>query len=282
MLKRLIRTLDDSVHCRTLSEKLKYVVLRSLIPRLYKSYRTTDKHGHMYDMMNVASVIERHIILTGVWEPHTTGWIEDSLSAGEVVWDIGAHIGYDSLLAGKLVGETGKVIAFEPHPVIAAQLRNNIALNGYKQIEVIEACVVSEPDLKEVTLYFPDAKTLHSGMSSLVTPNSSEGNDRSANDVRCLGVYLPEMLSEGKIPKPHLIKIDVEGFEAAVIRSLKEFFSNLDGPLSVIVEVRAKVDAKPEPIALLEQFGNFKVIDRTTGQPKPESSVEYDVLMRNH
>ena len=62
-------------------------------------------------------------------------------TTGDGFVDVGANIGTYSLLARRLVGPTGRVVAFEPHPVAAARLRENVELNRIDNIEVHEAAV---------------------------------------------------------------------------------------------------------------------------------------------
>jgi FkbM family methyltransferase len=60
-------------------------------------------------------------------------------------YDIGAHIGFFSLLAARIVGPFGHVISFEADPEVAARLRENLARNGFDQATVVQKAVWSEP-----------------------------------------------------------------------------------------------------------------------------------------
>jgi len=76
----------------------------------------------------------------------------NTLREGMIFCDVGANIGIYSLLAARLVGPTGKVIAVEPEPANAALLRKNIALNQYKHVEVIEKAISERPGILELYL----------------------------------------------------------------------------------------------------------------------------------
>ena len=80
--------------------------------------------------------IGRTIIAKGIYDEHAIYCIEKILQSldSPVCLDIGANIGFFSLLAAKCVGASGKVIAFEPNPSTADILEKNIALNGFKNI----------------------------------------------------------------------------------------------------------------------------------------------------
>src|SRR5262245_8579614 len=64
-----------------------------------------------------------------------------SVSPGDVVFDVGAHVGFYTLLASVLVGKRGRVIAFEPVPANLEYLRHHIRLNRIDNVEIIEAAV---------------------------------------------------------------------------------------------------------------------------------------------
>ena len=85
--------------------------------------------------------IQKHIYLFGVWEPSITRFVNNRLRPGDLFVDIGANVGYYALLAAKRVGPSGAVVAIEASPSIACRLRENIALNGFTNIEVVEAAV---------------------------------------------------------------------------------------------------------------------------------------------
>lgn len=70
----------------------------------------------------------------GVFEPTATALLPDLVHAGDAVIDVGANIGYYSLLCARLAGANGRVYAFEPEPQSFALLQENIALNGYRNI----------------------------------------------------------------------------------------------------------------------------------------------------
>ena len=81
----------------------------------------------------------------GGGEPEVQETLQQHLRAGMIFYDVGANIGFFSLLAARLVGKEGRVVAFEADPEIAARLREHVARNEFGWITVEEKAVWSEP-----------------------------------------------------------------------------------------------------------------------------------------
>jgi FkbM family methyltransferase len=76
------------------------------------------------------AAISPWIVLDGLWETHVTEWLQRTLRPGQVFVDVGANVGYFTLLGGLLVGPGGRVVAVEAHPGLAELLRRNVIMNG--------------------------------------------------------------------------------------------------------------------------------------------------------
>lgn len=139
----------------------------------------------------------------GSYETDTQERIGALIGAGDVVYDVGANAGFYTLLAATLVGARGRVVSFEPVPSNLEVLRRHIALNDLVNVEVIEAAVADRDGIAAFS-----AEGGHGATARL----SESGN------LRVRVTTLDTLRSEGRIPAPTLIKIDVEGAEYAVLR----------------------------------------------------------------
>src|ERR1700694_5491581 len=79
-------------------------------------------------------LISPALVLDGLWEPDVTDWLRRTLKPGQVFVDIGANIGYFTLMGSRLVGERGRVFAVEPHPRLAELLTRNVHLNNLQHV----------------------------------------------------------------------------------------------------------------------------------------------------
>jgi FkbM family methyltransferase len=134
---------------------------------------------------------------------------EQTVREGDVVCDVGAHVGFYTLLSSVLVGPGGKVFAFEPVPRNLKYLRRHIGMNRLVNVTVVEAAV-----------------TDHSGEGSFEEqPDTTQGRLSEGGSLLVPTVSLDELWLAGKVPTPRVIKIDVEGGEMSVLagaRSLLE------------------------------------------------------------
>ena len=157
-------------------------------------------------------IVTSTILLHGIWEPEVTRIVE-SLQAGAVFIDVGAHVGYYSLLASTRVGATGRVVSVEPNPSTAERLRRNIRLSSAVNVVVQElACTDTEK-----TLRFFQAGPYNTGGSSLSAKTAA-----SAKEVAVRGLPLDAIVKSLDLRRIDLVKIDVEGAELQVLRGMKE------------------------------------------------------------
>jgi FkbM family methyltransferase len=140
-------------------------------------------------------------ILGGTYERQQTALFEAHVRPGMTVLDVGAHVGYYTLLAATLAGSAGRVVAFEPNPANARFLRRHATINGLCNVEVVEAGVADG----EGTARFD----LGSGSG---TGRLSQGGEI---EVRTVG--LDQFCAERGL-EPAVVKIDVEGGELDVLR----------------------------------------------------------------
>lgn len=151
----------------------------------------------------------------GRWEPEVWGAISGGLSEGAVFLDVGAHIGYDTLKAGRLVGPGGRVVAFEPNPATLSMLHANIEASGATNVIVQPiACTDSETTL---TL-FDSTPGGNSGSTSLSQENA--GDATRAYTVRARRI--DDVVAELKLTRVDVLKADVEGAELLVLRGAAE------------------------------------------------------------
>ena len=126
---------------------------------------------------------------------------ERIVTPGSVVFDVGAHVGYYTLLAAVLVGPSGKVVAFEPVPDNLRFLKEHLRLNHIANVTVIEGAVSD-----------------HSGeMFFAEGGNRSEGHIAAQGKLRVKVFSLDNLVSDDALPLPAYIKIDVEGAEVMVL-----------------------------------------------------------------
>ena len=109
------------------------------------------------------------LLIRRIYEPYETELFKKLIKSGMVVVDIGANIGYYTLLAAKLVGNNGRVYAFEPEPTNYRFLIKNIELNRYKNIKLIQKAVSDKHGKARI---FLDKHNL--GMHSLAEANIQE------------------------------------------------------------------------------------------------------------
>jgi len=139
----------------------------------------------------------------GCCEPEVAHVMARVLREGDTAVDIGANIGFFTLLMSRLVGKTGKVVAFEPFHASVSKLRENIKIN---QMRNVDCRPVPLWDKQEpVTLYL----SLDSGQNSLAKSVSSIGKQKLLSctfDAEC-----------PITPTPRLVKMDVEGAEENIV-----------------------------------------------------------------
>ena len=156
--------------------------------------------------------IQAYGLVRGVLEPGVQEALRRHVGAGSVVYDVGANIGFFSLLAARFAGPTGAVESFEPLPTAAAGLRANTALNDARTVHVHEVAIGG-----------------HGGRAELLSVDEGSWShlaDRGwhprTQQVLEVDVVVLDELVAGGLRAPDVVKIDVEGSELAVLDGMRE------------------------------------------------------------
>lgn len=185
-------------------------------------------------------------------EPWTISWLEESLANGGVLYDIGANVGAFAIVAAKICGTRGTVVAFEPGYASFAHLCDNVVLNRCHDIVIPVPLALSEKTGLGTFTY----KTLHPGQSRHDFDGrkwhraSPDHTHRYRQPV--LTTTLDEALRNFALPQPNFVKLDVDGAELSVLRGA---MATLSAPAfrSLLIEIDDKLTDKA--MALLDTLG---------------------------
>lgn len=139
----------------------------------------------------------------GSYELRQTQILADQTDSGKVVYDIGAHVGWYSLIASRLVGDAGRVVAFEPHPPNLSYLRRHLQLNSVSNVTILPVAVAG---CDGTTGFLPGASR---STGRLAKPSADTRSVRTTS--------VDSLVEAGEAPPPDVIKIDVEGAEKDVL-----------------------------------------------------------------
>jgi FkbM family methyltransferase len=187
------------------------------------------------------------------WETEVVRELTRALRPGDVFFDVGAFVGAFTLLGSRLVGPSGKVVAFEPDPGARATLERNLKANGVQNVAVA-----------------PYAVGDHVGTVRLSASGDSVGHVTSSGEIEVRQVTLDSYCAEQNI-SPTVMKVDIEGSEAAAlsgsdaVRGLREFIVEIHEPA-----LRAQ---GVDPVALLDGLGSSELLE-------PVENGNYGVLVR--
>ncbi|MFQ5923208.1 MAG: FkbM family methyltransferase [Anaerolineales bacterium] len=164
----------------------------------------------------------------GTYEPALLEAIDHFAGLGLTVFDVGANIGYVSLALAKAVGQIGRIVAFEPLPANLVRLRANMALNPEgERVQIVGAAAGAR------TTQEPFMVHESSGMGKLQASKGRQAEYESRLSVEVIA--LDDWVARSKLTPPELIKIDVEGGEAAVLEGMSSTLKN-DRP-TILIEL---------------------------------------------
>lgn len=159
------------------------------------------------------------------YEEGTTQLFQRVIKPGMVVIDAGAHVGYYTLLAARHVGPAGKVYAFEPAPANYDLLLRNIQRNEYANVVAVKTALSRE--VGQATFYLTG---LDNGRHSLFRHGLPQGGS-----VVVQTTTLDAFLESEGWPRVGLVKVDVEGAEADVLKGMEQLLRK-PGELKLILE----------------------------------------------
>lgn len=195
---------------------------------------------------NAKDIIQQYIYYFGVWEPQITAWISRRLAPGDTFVDVGANIGYYSLLASRLVGSSGTVVAIEASPKTFSDLTANLSLNGIANVRAVNVAA-SEHEGRVKVFRGHEHNT---GLTTLL--------DGQGFELECEVQALPlsAILSPEELKSARLIKIDVEGAEWSVVSGMRSLISQGRPDLEILMEVNPDLLTRQgkTPEALLRPF----------------------------
>jgi len=245
----------------------KWRVSRFLDSRLTERFATVRTADGFLMNLDTHDFIQRTIFTSGRWDKEVAAAVRAHLKRDSVFVDVGANVGYFSLLAA---AHCTQVVSFEPNPFCVSQLRSNIELNRFQNIDVRP---IGLSDCR-------GTGTLHV---------SGGGTNVGAGTLnRVTGTAIPIQLEtlddQLQQTSPSLIKIDVEGAELQVLRGAARILHH-DAP-DVICEVseyslRRLGSSKDELYEFMTSNGyNCEIVSpiRRSNATKASVDFQYDVV----
>jgi FkbM family methyltransferase len=174
------------------------------------------------------------LMAMGMHDRDVVRLLERAIAPGATILDVGAHVGHFSLLSAKLAGPTGRVWAFEPNPRLFRLLLKNVEENGFGGRILADPHAVAGLT-GTAQLYVNPSESM---LSSLCSDAARDGSVAvRAAEVPC--TTLDDWAAEHGWPRVDVVKIDVEGLEAAVLRGMTELARH-NPELRLIVELNMR------------------------------------------
>jgi FkbM family methyltransferase len=159
--------------------------------------------------------------LLGTSEPEVQAFVVEHLRPGDVFYDVGSLAGFFSLLAGKIVGPTGAVYAFEPVPSFAELIRQNAARNGYEQVQVMPAAVWSSAGEAEFLMATDPITPGRSRLAAVTAGGDDAEPDVFGESIVVSRVAIDDLVESGALRPPSAVKLDVEAAELEALRGMR-------------------------------------------------------------
>lgn len=251
-----------------------------LYSKILKGLReqTTLKGGIRFQL-DIEDWIPSCLYFSGEYEAGEIDFMQNSLSEGDVLIDIGANIGLYTLYGAKAVGKSGSVFAFEPFSLNYDNLIKNISINHFSNI-IVEKKAVSD-NSTPINIYY-DKNEKNSGMaSSYLTEYSHEEQVES--------ITLDQYLEDKSLNKINFIKIDIEGGEFRALRGMQKTLKKYNPVLQVEVldEMLKKQNIQWQDVLdLLEPLGYqmyyFDKSGKLTSEQPKSSKNNYLFIKQNN
>ena len=171
----------------------------------------------------------------GTYELDKQLLFQKEIKSEMIIYDVGANVGFYSLLASVLTGDNGKVFSFEPLPENLYYLKKHIELNSLENIKIIEKAVVDRTS----TTYFT------------ASDNRSKSHLSNNGEIKVETISLDEFIAQGN-PQPDLIKMDIEGSEFDALIGTRGL---LKSKKSVIFLATHSAEIRVKCLKLMADFG---------------------------
>lgn len=214
----------------------------STLRKAYKKRGYKFLMGHKFILNLEDQVHSTTLLLNNIWESAETWVLMAMLEPGEVFLDIGANIGYYTLLAASRVGKNGVIFAYEPEPLAHAILLENIRNNGYEStVKAFQTAVGSEDGFTDLYLGGRNAGDHRTW--------KAEGENRKTIQVP-LGKIDSQTLIDLKV---NALKMDTQGSEMEILSTMLDFLES-DRRFKMLIEFwpYGLKGAGAKPIELLE------------------------------
>jgi FkbM family methyltransferase len=250
----------------------KYRTLRNLNSNLTSYFKSdfVEINGHK---MLLDAKDPLHLLINKVYEEFETEIVKKLIKKGDIVLDVGANIGYYTLIFAKLVGDKGRVYAFEPEPKNFVLLTKNIELNQYQNVMLVQKALSDKEGIIKLNLLEDNTAGHFIGS---VTKNNENSIDVS---VTRLDEYFNDY--DGTI---NFIKMDVEGAESGVIQGMIKLLQKINH-LTMMVEFNPRIiirfGVEPEHYLELLQENGFKLYE-LDGKRKKIKPVNLSEILRNY
>jgi FkbM family methyltransferase len=167
-----------------------------------------DRHGLAYEVPKISEPVAFHLLIDGIYEVETQKFVLQTLKPGSVFVDVGANVGCFTMPAAQVVGESGTVLAIEASPKVFPYLERNVEHSSLRNVRLI-CCLAGDRACDKVPFY--EAPDGHFGMGSVAPQFGSV-------PVNVPMRTLDEIAETQSLKHIDLIKIDVEGSEASVLK----------------------------------------------------------------
>jgi FkbM family methyltransferase len=150
----------------------------------------------------------------GTYEPELQAALGEFLKPGMTIYDVGANIGYVTLMLAHHAGAAGRVFAFEALPENVERIRKNIALNNLSSVAVVSGAVLDKAG--NVTFYVHDSVGMGKAAGS-----AGRREEHYRAEITVPGLSLDEFVYEDGNPAPDVVKMDIEGGEVLALPGMK-------------------------------------------------------------
>jgi len=219
-------------------------MLSRLVNLLRKGPVDVAYQGAAFRFYHQASATERGALFNPDYNLEELDFLRAHTPPGGVFVDVGANVGTYAMVLARQVGETGKVIAIEPHPVTHARLAFNRTASGFMQVALVAAAAgPSDGELAIET----DGDNL--GASRIVS------GEPGSNAIRVPSLRLQRILAGAAVDHVDALKIDVEGFEDRVLTGFFKDAPPSLWPRAVVIEHLSRNEWQDDCIADMRARG---------------------------